>query len=296
MSIDPTNKKVHLRPTARAGAALLLSVPLAGCALLGGGERPMSAEANAQEQAQVCAQLTEAAASPATATALLKGEVVPVNPLSQNSPLRDWEHLSFFPFKLPTQYSVMQCGADNKRQLVRVDARSSASSMIRPLNLQAGPDSRIRWKWWIAKPNTKAKTLDRSLEDSPIRVVLAFEGDRSRLSEQDQQFLQRMDMLTRKPAPYATLMYSLGAGVAQYDVITSAHTHTVKIKAVQTQQDRNGLGQWRLFDRNIEEDFVKAFGEKPGRLLSVAIMGDADNTKASSRAYITDLELIGLKE
>ena len=167
MSINPTNTKVRLRPTARAGVAFLLSVPLAGCALLGGGERPMSAEANAQEQAQVCAQLPEAAASPAAATALLKGEVVPVNPLNQNSPLRDWEHLSFFPFKLPTQYSVMQCGADNKRQLVRIDARSSASSMIRPLNLQAGQTAESAGSGGLPNPTPKPKHWTEALKIRP---------------------------------------------------------------------------------------------------------------------------------
>lgn len=283
-------------PLNSAIALLLLS----GCSALmpfsDHGDRPLSN----REQDTVCIQLADSdyqAESEKTVTSampLLDSEALTTADPMFQSVLKDWEHLTFFPFKTPTRYSVQQCDPSSGDRFLLVDAKSSASSMVRMVNKSTNEQSRVRWKWWVSKSNKMAQTRERALEDSPIRVVLAFDGDKSKLSEEDQGFLSRMEVITRRPAPYATLMYSIGSGVEKYEIITPQYTKTIRIKAVQTTLDKTG--QWRVFDRNIENDFLNAFGEKPGRLMSVAIMGDADNTKSSSRAYIADLELIQLGE
>lgn len=251
-----------------------------------------------QEQDKICLRLAETdypaeeARSNSPALSLLNSEAsTPADPQFQ-SVLKDWEHLTFFPFKTPTRYTLQQCDPSSGDRFLAVDAKASASSMVRLIDKSTTQTSRVRWKWWVSKANTQAKTRERALEDSPVRVVLAFDGDKSKLSEEEQNFLLRAQMITRKPAPYATLMYSIGSGVEKYDIITPQYTKTIRIKAVQTSTEKTG--QWRMFDRNIESDFIQAFGEKPGRLMSIAIMGDADNTKSSSRAFVADLELIEL--
>lgn len=253
-----------------------------------------------QEQDKICMKLAEtdypaeAARLNSPALSLLNSEASTQADPQFQSVLKDWEHLTFFPFKTPTRYTLAQCDPSTGDRFLAVDAKASASSMVRLIDKSTTETSRVRWKWWVSKANTQAKTRERSLEDSPIRVVLAFDGDKSKLSEEEQNFLLRAQMITRKPAPYATLMYSIGSGVEQYEIITPQYTKTIRIKAVQTSNEKTG--QWRIFDRNIESDFIKAFGEKPGRLMSVAIMGDADNTRGSSRAFVADLELIELGE
>lgn len=280
-------------------STLTLSL-LSACSSLsstsGDGDAPLTV----QEQNKICMRLAEADFPAETSQAalptlpLLNSEANQAADPQFQSVLKDWEHLTFFPFKAPTRYTLQQCDPSSGDRFLAVDAKASASSMVRLIDKPTNANSRVRWKWWVSKPNSKAKTRERALEDSPVRVVLAFDGDKSNLSEEEQGFLLRAQMITRKPAPYATLMYSIGSGVEKYDIITPQYTKTIRIKAVQTSNEKTG--QWRLFDRNIESDFVKAFGEKPGRLMSVAIMGDADNTKGSSRAFVADLELIELDE
>ncbi|HEY1057921.1 MAG TPA: DUF3047 domain-containing protein [Limnobacter sp.] len=244
----------------------------------------------AAERQAACEQLE---ATPATnGLQLLNTEPATVHGLPDDSPLQHWQHITFFPFKLPTRFGLQQCPSNGQRYLT-VDAKASASSLVFAMNKPVGNNSRLRWKWWVAEGNPKAQTRDRALEDSPVRVVLTFDGNRSTLSEADQGFLQRLEMLTRRPAPFATLMYSVAGGVEPMEIVTSQHTQTVRIKAVQVRGEPQGEGQWRAFDRNIHEDYVKAFGQAPGKLLNVAIMGDADNTQGSSRAYVADLEWVG---
>jgi hypothetical protein len=52
-----------------------------------------------------------------------------------------------------------------------------------------------------------------------------------------------------------------------------------------------GLGQWRHFTRNIVEDYERAFGEKPGRLIGVGVLTDTDNTGETVEAWYGDIRL-----
>jgi hypothetical protein len=43
--------------------------------------------------------------------------------------------------------------------------------------------------------------------------------------------------------------------------------------------------RWREHRRSIVADYVRAFGEPPGRLIGVGVMTDADNTRARALAW-----------
>jgi hypothetical protein len=46
---------------------------------------------------------------------------------------------------------------------------------------------------------------------------------------------------------------------------------------------------WVDEERNIYEDYKKAFGEEPPMINGVAIMSDTDNTKEQATAYYGDI-------
>jgi len=49
------------------------------------------------------------------------------------------------------------------------------------------------------------------------------------------------------------------------------------------------VGEWIMEERNVYEDYKKAFGEEPTNISGVAIMTDTDNTKDSATAYFGDI-------
>jgi hypothetical protein len=51
------------------------------------------------------------------------------------------------------------------------------------------------------------------------------------------------------------------------------------------------LNQWVSEERNILEDYKKAFGQEPPMISGIAIMTDADNTGESAIAYYGDIVL-----
>jgi len=52
------------------------------------------------------------------------------------------------------------------------------------------------------------------------------------------------------------------------------------------------VGRWITYQRDFQADFMKAFGEPPGRLTGVGVMTDSDNTRQSARCLYGDVELI----
>jgi hypothetical protein len=53
--------------------------------------------------------------------------------------------------------------------------------------------------------------------------------------------------------------------------------------------DDQGVGRWHSYTRNLVEDFKRAFGEEPGKVTSIQLMTDTDNTGADVQAYYGDI-------
>ena len=51
------------------------------------------------------------------------------------------------------------------------------------------------------------------------------------------------------------------------------------------------LNQWVDFDRDIEADFKKAFGETPGALIGLGLMTDSNNSGATVTAWYGPLDV-----
>jgi hypothetical protein len=70
-------------------------------------------------------------------------------------------------------------------------------------------------------------------------------------------------------------------------VVPNPYADQVKMIVMESGPDR--LNQWVSEERNLYEDYKKAFGEKPPLISGVAIMTDTDNTGESATAYYGDI-------
>jgi hypothetical protein len=130
---------------------------------------------------------------------------------------------------------------------------------------------------------------ERDSEDSPVRLILAFEGDRSRFSAKNAMLSDLTEALTGEPLPYATLMYVWCNQRAVGSVIVNPRTDRVRKLVVESGPEH--VKQWRQYQRDVRADFEKAFGEPPGALVGMAIMTDTDNTRSHVRAWYGDIRL-----
>lgn len=195
------------------------------------------------------------------------------------------------PFVLPgkreTRYTAVQ---KDGRAAWHAHADSSASMLRRQLPLQPAIDRRVEFSWLVPRmiPGADLSQADRA--DSPVRVVFAFDGDHSRLPARTRMQFQMAEMLTGEPPPYATLMYVWDNHAPVESILHSPRSDRIRKVVLDTGDQQ--LGRWRTHRRQLTVDYRRAFGEEPGRLLAVALMTDADNTRSRAEAWYSDIVLI----
>jgi hypothetical protein len=135
-----------------------------------------------------------------------------------------------------------------------------------------------------------ADLMQPDTSDSPVRLVLAFEGDRSKFSAKNAMLSELALTLTGEPLPYATLMYVWGTHRAPGSVIVSHRTD--RIRKLVLESGPQHLGRWLDYERDIKADFEKAFGEAPGALVGIGIMTDTDNTRSQTQAWYGPVSLV----
>ena len=190
-----------------------------------------------------------------------------------------WKHHTF-PGKQATRFTH---GTYAGRSGMYAQADASAS-MVRKFVRQEPADlGNMKFSWLVPELIDGADLTVRERGDSPVRVVLAFEGDRTRFSAKNANLSELARLLTGEEMPYATLMYVWSNQHAPGSVIINPRTDRVRKLVVESGPDK--LGRWLDYERNIRADYEKAFGEAPGALLAVGLMTDADNTRSVARAW-----------
>jgi hypothetical protein len=61
------------------------------------------------------------------------------------------------------------------------------------------------------------------------------------------------------------------------------------VKLIVLESGEARVGDWVAEERNVYDDYRRAFGKDPPRVSGVAIMTDTDNTQARATAYYGDL-------
>lgn len=199
--------------------------------------------------------------------------------------LAQWESVQL-PGKLLTAFKLVQ----RDRQMgLQADAQSSASMLRRHLRLAPEDLGSLRFQWQVQSLIDGADMALRDQDDAPVRIILAFEGDRSRFSARNAMLSELSRALTGEELPYATLMYVWCNHRPVGSVIVNPRTDRIRKLVVESGPQR--LRQWLAYERDIRADFEKAFGEPPGALVGLAIMTDTDNTRSSTRAWYGPMAL-----
>lgn len=172
--------------------------------------------------------------------------------------------------------------------VVRAVADSSASGLSQKTSIMLTDTPILTWRWQVSGV---AEGADNKIgpDDAAARVVIAFEGDKESLDFEDRAFADRIKALSGNEVPYATLMYIWSSKDPVGTLIDNKHTS--RIKMIVAESGRDKLNTWVSERWNLREDFKRAFGEEPGRVLSVGVMTDTDNTGVKLVTHYGDISL-----
>lgn len=199
-----------------------------------------------------------------------------------------WNETRLGPTKTPTHYSLRR-DPDSGRMILFARSARAASAMTHPVRIKLEKNHRITWRWKVSSLIDSADNTSRQHEDSPVRIVLAFAGDKGKLGFRDHLFFEQVKLVTGHEVPYATLMYIWENKQAVGAVLNNPHTGRVRMIVAESGPKR--VGQWLEYTRNLRDDFRQAFGEDPGELEAVGVLTDTDNTGAVTEAYYGDIRL-----
>ena len=169
------------------------------------------------------------------------------------------------------------------RTALQADSQQSASLWRKRLDPAEPAPQQVRFSWWVQDLIPQASVAQAHLEDSPARVVFGFDGDRQRLSARNRNLFDLAETLTGEAPPFATLMYVWDPALPVGTVVVNPRTD--RIRKIVVDSGPQHLRSWRDHQRNLAEDFRRAFNEEPGPLVSVAVMSDSDNTKSQARSW-----------
>ena len=211
----------------------------------------------------------------------------PSDGIGQAAPTSDGWHQVPLPGKQATRYARVR---KDGRLAVHARAQSSASMWRRKVDVPAERLGQARWAWRVDRLNPQASIADVDVEDAVARVIFAFDGDRSRLSARNRAMFDLAQALTGEAPPYATLMYVWETRKPLGSVVVNPRSDRIRKLVVDSGPEH--LGTWRVHQRNLVADYERAFGEKPGPLMAIGKMTDADNTRASAEAWYGAIELL----
>jgi hypothetical protein len=198
-----------------------------------------------------------------------------------------WRVWQLSGMKRSTEYQLVDYQG---RTVVFARANASASGLVFPIAIDLAEFPLLHWNWKVPALIDGADNAKRHSEDSPVRVVVAFDGDKSRFSLQDRIFADQFRMFTKQELPYALLMYIWENRAPVGAVIDNLHTG--RIKMVVAGSGEMKLGEWHEVLRNVREDYERAFKEPAPRVRSIGIMTDTDNTGATASAYYGDIQFL----
>jgi hypothetical protein len=218
---------------------------------------------------------------PALATA--QGEVLLREEFND---LANWRPVTFPKIKEHSQYTIEDQG---RERVLRAESRASASAIVyrTPFNVYEYP--RLRWKWKVENVYEKGNARTREGDDYPLRVYVLFEYDPAKAGFLEKAKHELGKRLFDEDLPLSTLVYIWANREDEKGIITNAYASDARM--IVLQKGKKNLGRWIVEERNILDDYRRAFGTDPPAMATLGIMNDSDNTKEASVSYVAFIEI-----
>lgn len=226
-------------------------------------------------------------AGAATATGASAGNALVVGAFSSapegTDPPPEWKPLTFKKVATHTVYTVVR---DGDAAVVRADSRAGASGLTREVSIDLKEYPIVAWRWKVANVLAKGDVTKKSGDDYAARlyITFAYDPDRVGFSRKAKYTLGR---ILFGNIPIAAINYIWDRRTPQGTIVPNAYTDFVKMVVVQSGE--TDVGRWVQEERNLYQDYTRAFREEPPLVNGVAIMTDTDDTRETATAFYGDI-------
>lgn len=204
---------------------------------------------------------------------------------SPGSPLpAPWQSLHFRQVSRHTVYALV---SSDGQTVLEARADKSASGLARPLDIDPRKFPILRWRWKIANLIDRSDPTRKAGDDYPARLYIMFRRDPSIGGAIERTWSVLARALYGTELPFAGLNYIWERTLPKDSIIPNAYTGRVRMIVVETGPLQ--VGHWVAEERNVYEDYRRAFAAEPPFISGVALMTDTDNTGAAATAWYGDI-------
>lgn len=198
----------------------------------------------------------------------------------------EWNPLTFPKVPRHTHYELVQDGAAT---VVKAVSEASASGLTRVVRIDPRQYPIVRWRWKVDRLLERSDVRWKSGDDYPARLYITFEYEPERVS-----FAKKLKYMAGRALfgdiPIAAINYIWDRSTPVGAVLPNAYTDFAQMVVVQS--GPANVGRWVEEERNVYEDYRRAFGEEPPRIKGIALMTDTDDTQDRVTAYYGDIAFV----
>jgi len=197
-----------------------------------------------------------------------------------------WRELTFErgDIETPTTYEVV---AEDGRRVVRARSDQGASGLVKEVNIDPEAYPVVSWSWRVDGVLEDGDYRSRSGDDYPARLYLIYDVPARDLGFRGRIVYNVIQALGYSDVPTRALNYVWGNVAPVNEALDNAYTDWVKMVAVKSGDAE--AGAWHAEVRHQYNDYVAIWGERPPKILGVAIMTDADDTAGKATAFYGDI-------
>ncbi len=195
-----------------------------------------------------------------------------------------WKPLTFDKIPTHTQYTLVK---DKDQVVVKAVSRKSSSGLTREITIDPKEYPVVQWRWKIENILQNGDVTKKSGDDYPARLYITFEYDSTKVGFFEKAKYETAKLLYGQYPPIGALNY-IWASKSPIGTMTS-NPYTDQVTMIVIESGDTRLNEWVTEERNVYEDYIKAFGEEPPKISGIAIMTDTDNTEEHAVAYFGDI-------
>jgi hypothetical protein len=154
-------------------------------------------------------------------------------------------------------------------------SHASASALYFDISYDPKTMPILSWQWRIDHVLAKADATKKSGDDSPARVYVVFKSP----------------ILFWWPK---ALTYIWDNRLPKGTIIRNVHTRRAMMIVLESGPALEG--RWVREERNIRQDYIRAFGEEPPEVEAIAIMTDTDDTGETAEAWYGPIRIMKVAE
>lgn len=205
---------------------------------------------------------------------------------SLGAPPTPWRTIAY-PGERPTHYRVALVAG---RPAIEAMVDDSMALMARPISVNLSETPILCWRWYVDAPVANADMTRKSGDDYAARMYVAFDMPDSALSGSTKLKLRMARGMFGRQVPDAAMIYVWDNKHAVGTARRSSYTDRSQLVVAESGAGR--ARKWVSERADLAEDFARAFRNKPGKPVQLAVAADGDNTNSKGRAAFADIHFV----